>query len=172
MAVERTIVSEPFVRVNTILGEGPFYREEDDTVHFVDIIAKLIYSVPLSSSKAVKAIKVEDSPGVAALVENDDKHYAVAAKRGFGLVDQETGKLTYLAKVFRNADEEKRFAKVSALSDDVGRDSMMVQSIVWDDFGPAPCLSLYPLDWPTDPSFGHSYLNENEPEGACGPNFC
>ena len=107
-SIERIVISEPFLKVNTVLGEGPFYRQEDDTLHFVDIKAKLMHCVPLSGSKPPKALKVDDSLGVACLIENDDKHYIVAAKRGFGLVDQETGKLTYLAKAFGDAEQELR----------------------------------------------------------------
>lgn len=111
-SVERITVSEPFLRLGSILAEGPFYREQDDTFHFVDIKAKLLHCVPLSGSKSPKALKIDDSLGVACFIENDDKYYIVAAKRGFGLVDQDTGKLTYLAKIFHTADEEKRLTFV------------------------------------------------------------
>jgi sugar lactone lactonase YvrE len=107
-SIERSVVSEPFLDINTVLGEGPFYRPEDDTLHFVDIKAKLMYCVPLSNPDPPKVLKVDDSLGVACLIENDQKHYIVAAKRGFGLVDQETGKLNYLAKVHSDADQELR----------------------------------------------------------------
>ena len=47
--------------------------------------------------------------GVACFIENEDENYIVAAKRGFGLVNQTTGKLTYIARVFDNEHDELRF---------------------------------------------------------------
>jgi sugar lactone lactonase YvrE len=107
--VERLTVSEPFLRLASILAEGPFYRSEDDTLHFVDIKAKLLHCVPLSGSAKPRALEIDDMLGVACLIENDDQNYIVAAKRGFGLVNQTTGQLTYIAKVFDNEDDELRF---------------------------------------------------------------
>jgi sugar lactone lactonase YvrE len=106
--VERLTVSEPYLRLGSILAEGPFYRPEDDTLHFVDIKAKLLHCVPLSGSGEAKVLQIDDMLGVACLIENDDKNYIVAAKRGFGLVNQSTGQLTYIAKVFDNEDDELR----------------------------------------------------------------
>jgi sugar lactone lactonase YvrE len=107
-AVQRLTVSEPFLRLRSLLAEGPFYRAEDDTLHFIDIKAKLLHRVPLSGSSSITTLQIDDSLGVACLIEGNDEYYIVAAKRGFGLVNQETGKLAYLSKVFRNDDEELR----------------------------------------------------------------
>jgi sugar lactone lactonase YvrE len=109
-SMQRLTVSEPFLRLGCLLAEGPFYRPEDDTVHFVDIKGKLLYRVPLSGSPPPRALSTEDMLGVACLIEGDNENYLVAAKRGFGIVNQESGKLTYLAKVFPNADEEKKYS--------------------------------------------------------------
>lgn len=107
--VERLTVSEPYLRLDSILAEGPFYRPEDDTLHFIDIKAKLLHCVPLSGSGKARVLQIDDMLGVACLIENDDQNYIVAAKRGFGLVNQSTGQLTYIAKVFGNEDDELRF---------------------------------------------------------------
>lgn len=112
--VQRLTVSEPFLRLASILAEGPFYRPEDDTLHLVDIKAKLLHCVPLSGSGKAKALQIQDMLGVACFIENDDENYIVAAKRGFGLVNQTTGQLTYIAKVFDNEDQELRFSIVNA----------------------------------------------------------
>ena len=107
--VQRLTVTKPFLRLGSLLAEGPFYRPEDDTLHFVDIKGKILHRVPLSGSSAPRALSTEDMLGVACLIERDDENYIVAAKRGFALVNQESGELKYLVKVFANADEEKRF---------------------------------------------------------------
>ena len=107
-SIQRLTVSEPFLRLGSLLAEGPFYRPEDDTLHFIDIKGKLIWRVPLSGSSPPRALSIEDKLGVACLIEGDEENYIVAAKRGFALVNQESGQLTYLAKVFYDADQEKR----------------------------------------------------------------
>jgi sugar lactone lactonase YvrE len=106
--VQQLTVSEPFLRLGSLLAEGPLYRPEDDTFHFVDIKGKLLYRVPLDGSSPPLALPTNDMLGVACLIEGDDENYIVAAKRGFALVNQESGELTYLAKVFDNADQERR----------------------------------------------------------------
>ena len=40
-SIQRLTVSEPFLRLGSLLAEGPFYRAEDDTLHFVDIQRKI-----------------------------------------------------------------------------------------------------------------------------------
>lgn len=107
--VQRLTITEPFLRLASILAEGPFYRPEDDTLHFVDIKAKLLHCIPLFGSGNAKALQIDDMLGVACFIENDDENYIVAAKRGFGLVNQTTGKLTYIARVFDNEHDELRF---------------------------------------------------------------
>jgi sugar lactone lactonase YvrE len=109
--LQRLTVSEPFLRLGSLLAEGPFYRPEDDTLHFVDIKGKLLHCIPLSGSTSPKALEIDDMLGVACLIDGDDQNYIVAAKRGFGLVNQTTGKLTYLAKVFPDAESELRLAR-------------------------------------------------------------
>jgi len=139
---QRLTVSEPFLRLGSILAEGPFYRPDDDTLHFIDIKGKLIHRIPLSGTAPPKSLSVQDMIGVACLVEGDAQHYLVAAKNGFGLVDQETGSLTYLAKVFVSEDDEKRFilpfASANLLLDS---GSMTAPLIAWEDFGRDLCSS-------------------------------
>jgi len=138
---QRLTVSEPFLRLGSILAEGPFYRPEDNTLHFIDIKGKLIHRIPLSGTSPPKSLSVQDMLGVACLIEDDDRHYLVAAKNGFGLVDQETGSLTYLAKVFIGEDDEKRLILNGAdLLPDSG--STTVPLIAWEDFGRDACSSM------------------------------
>ena len=106
--VQRLTLSEPFLRLGSLLAEGPVYRPEDDTLHFIDIKGKLLYRVPLGGPSPPRALPTEDMLGVACLIEGNDENYIVAAKKGFALVNQESGELTYLAKVFDNADQERR----------------------------------------------------------------
>ena len=106
--IQRLTVSEPFLSFGSLLAEGPFYRSEDDTLHFIDIKGKLILRVPLSGTPSPKSLSIEDILGVACLIDGDDENYIVAAKRGFALVNQESGQLKYLVKVFSGEEEEKR----------------------------------------------------------------
>jgi sugar lactone lactonase YvrE len=110
--IQTLTISEPFLRLGCILAEGPFYRAEDDTFHFIDIKGKMVYQVPLSGSPPPRALAVEDMLGVACLIQGDNESYIVAAKKGLGLVNQQSGQLTYLARVHKNDGElEKRFLK-------------------------------------------------------------
>ena len=113
---QRLTVSEPFLRLGSLLAEGPFYRPEDDTLHFVDIRGKLLYSVPLSGATPPRALSTEDVLGVACLIEGDNENYIVAGKRGFALLNQTTGELKYLAKVFPDAAQEKRYPSLQNCS--------------------------------------------------------
>jgi len=106
--VQHLAISEPFLRLGSVLAEGPLYRPEDDTLHFVDIKGKLVHRVPLSGPAAPKSLPTEDVIGVACFIEDDTEHYIVGAKRGFALFHQESGELTYLAKVFTDPNQEKR----------------------------------------------------------------
>lgn len=106
--VQRLTVSEPFLSLGSILAEGPLYRPEDDTFHFVDIKGKLVHRIPLSGPHAPKSLSTQDMIGVACFIEGDNEHYLVGAKRGFGLLHQQSGELTYLANVFTDPDQERR----------------------------------------------------------------
>jgi sugar lactone lactonase YvrE len=110
--VQRLTVSEPFLRLGSLLAEGPFYRPEDDSFHFIDIQRKLLHRVSLSGLPLPRTLSTEEILGVACLIEGDNENYIVAAKKGFALVNQESGDLTYLAKVFPNADQEKRLVNL------------------------------------------------------------
>jgi sugar lactone lactonase YvrE len=118
--IQHLTVSEPFLRLGSLLAEGPIYRPEDNTLHFIDIKGKLVHCVPLSDSLPSRTLAIEDMLGVACFIEGDNDNYIVAAKRGFGLVDQCTGKLTYLAKLFANPEDEKRLS-MSVLCQLTGR---------------------------------------------------
>jgi sugar lactone lactonase YvrE len=106
--VQRLTVSEPFLRLGSILAEGPLYRPEDDTLHFVDIKAKLVHQIPLSGSNSPRTLSTADMIGVACFIEGDNDHYIVGAKQGFALLHQRSGELTYLAKVFPDPELGKR----------------------------------------------------------------
>jgi sugar lactone lactonase YvrE len=106
--IQRLTVSQPVLRLGSILAEGPLYRPEDDTLHFVDIKAKLVHRIPLSGCAASSSLSTQDMIGVACFIEDDNEHYIVAAKKGFALVHQQSGELTYLAKVFANPEQERR----------------------------------------------------------------
>ena len=108
--IQRLTVTEPYLRLGCILAEGPFYRPEDDTFHFIDIKGKMVYQVPLSGSPPPRALATEDMLGVACFIQGDNDNYIVAAKKGIGLVNQQSGELRYLVKVHsQSGDLERRF---------------------------------------------------------------
>jgi hypothetical protein len=54
----------------------------------------------------MRTLEMGDNVGLIARVEGDDKHLVAGAKRGPALIDLETGKLTYLAKFYPEAEED------------------------------------------------------------------
>jgi sugar lactone lactonase YvrE len=111
--IERLTITEPYLSLGCILAEGPFYRAEDDTFHFIDIKGKMVYQVPLSGSPPPRALATEDMLGVACLIEGNNDNYIVAAKKGIGLVNQQSGELKYLVKMHqRDGELEKRFGSL------------------------------------------------------------
>ncbi|KAA8894888.1 regucalcin like protein [Sphaerosporella brunnea] len=106
--IETISVTEPFLDVACALGEGPFVEEEQGTLRFVDIVRKELHTVALSGDSSThRIVGLDDSVGVTADIEgrNNNNEFLVAAKRGFALLDRNTGKLSYIKKVYEDDAE-------------------------------------------------------------------
>ncbi|KAG8737320.1 hypothetical protein FRC12_017193, partial [Ceratobasidium sp. 428] len=98
--VESITVSEPLLKTQCVLGEGPLYDPRTDTLHFVDILRNKVYNYHLES-KALTIHEYEE-PVSAFALRADGPGLACIAKRGFALLhppssESEKGRLEYLA---------------------------------------------------------------------------
>ncbi|QRV97580.1 SMP-30/gluconolaconase/LRE-like region protein [Ceratobasidium sp. AG-Ba] len=98
--VESITLSEPLLKTQCILGEGPLYDPRTDTLHFVDIMKNKVYNYQLESKSLT--IHEYDEPVSAFAIRGDGPGLACAAKRGFALLhppasESEKGRLEYLA---------------------------------------------------------------------------
>ncbi|KAG8680432.1 hypothetical protein FRC09_018239 [Ceratobasidium sp. 395] len=95
--VESITVSEPLLKTQCVLGEGPLYDPRTDTLHFVDILRNKVYNYHLES-KALTIHEYEEPVSAFALRADGPG----VAKRGFALLhppssESEKGRLEYLA---------------------------------------------------------------------------
>ena len=103
-----TTVSAPLLQRSTFwLTESPVLDQRTGLTWFTDIPDKAIYSFELSSAdpqKTLRRIDVPEYVGCVALIEGDEKHLLIGAKRGVAKIDVETGEVEYLNKMY---DEEQ-----------------------------------------------------------------
>ncbi|QRW24509.1 SMP-30/gluconolaconase/LRE-like region protein [Rhizoctonia solani] len=106
--VETIVLSEPLLKTQCILGEGPCTIRAR-TLHFLDIIRSKVYNYHLGSKELV----VHDYDEVTALaIRADTPGFACAAARGFGLLHppstpSEKGHVEYLATPLTAEQEAK-----------------------------------------------------------------
>ncbi|ODQ51276.1 hypothetical protein SAICODRAFT_31469 [Saitoella complicata NRRL Y-17804] len=103
----KNYTADIFLHTKTGLGEGIFYRHADDTLHFLDIKNKLIYRVSAAEGeKSLRYMTLQDNVGVFGEIEGEDGVYIVGAKSGVAKVDEETGKMEYLARYYEEGSED------------------------------------------------------------------
>jgi sugar lactone lactonase YvrE len=117
-------VTEPFLRINCNLGEGPHYEPATNTLRFVDIIEKALHTVSLTEGpSSLKTLTLPFSIGSTADIEGIDpsKKILVGSKSGVGILDRETGELELLKKYY---DGEDPIEKTEVLGDGVKEERM------------------------------------------------
>lgn len=89
--------SEPVLHVDDFwLTEAPVYDAETGLTWFTDIPRGVVYSFDHTvGQSSLRRIEVGEYVGCLALIEGDKEHLAVGAKKGFGKLNIETGKLEY-----------------------------------------------------------------------------
>lgn len=103
--------TQPWLRVQCSLGEGPFWETRTNTLRFIDIEKQELHSVDLnvgpSSHKVVK--KMDISMGCTADIEGNDKEFIFGGKYGYGICNRETGEYRWIKKVW--SEDEVRDKK-------------------------------------------------------------
>jgi len=96
------------------LPESPVHDEETGITWFTDTPRSVIYGFNVKEGqKSLKRLEVGEPVGCLALIDGDKEHLAVGAKRGFGKVDIETGKLEYINTLFPGDKDKQDLMRVS-----------------------------------------------------------
>lgn len=90
---------QPFFASKCVLGEAPFYRPEDNTLHYVDPLANPpeLHILSLDNMQ-LRILTLTDSISVASF-RKDQPGYIGARLFGFAFIDEQTGKIENLAQV-------------------------------------------------------------------------
>ncbi|KAF1914069.1 SMP-30/Gluconolaconase/LRE-like region-domain-containing protein [Ampelomyces quisqualis] len=99
-------ISQPWLRLNCSLGEGPFWEDDTNSLRFLDVEKQRIHRVDLavgpSSHKIVKEFDI--SIGCTADIENDPTHFVFAGKYGYGIAHKSTGEYHWIKRVWSPAE--------------------------------------------------------------------
>lgn len=120
-------ITEPYLKLNCSLGEGPFWEEETNSVRFLDVEKCEFHRIDLnagpSSHKVFK--KLDISVGCTADIEGNDKEFIFGGKYGFGVANKETGDYRWVKKVWSDdeikANKHEKFRGNDGAVDSQGR---------------------------------------------------
>ncbi|KAF2020371.1 SGL-domain-containing protein [Aaosphaeria arxii CBS 175.79] len=103
--IKKYEITEPWIRDNCALGEGPFWEEKTNSLRFLDIEKCELHTVDLSTGPSShKTIKMDISMGSTADVEGNDHEFIFGGKYGYGIANRDTGAYRWIKQVW--TDEE------------------------------------------------------------------
>lgn len=109
-SVQKWKIIEPFLALDGLLLEAPFYEKEEHRLRFVDIKKKKLHVIDLTKGPSSLKTTTFDIPvSITADIEGVDrqKTILIGGKLGIALLDRETGKYRYI-KRFYDWDESER----------------------------------------------------------------
>ncbi|KAH8651193.1 regucalcin like protein [Xylariales sp. PMI_506] len=99
--MKQWVVDAPFLPVQGLLLEGPYYDEARNECRFIDIPGNKLHTFnPDDPQGSLRTIDTEDALGVTANIKGTSKHLIVGARSGFATIDTTTGRLNYLARTY------------------------------------------------------------------------
>ncbi|KAJ5564973.1 hypothetical protein N7513_001215 [Penicillium frequentans] len=104
---QKWTVNEPYIDIAGTLLEGPYHDVANNEFRFVDIWDHKLYRLDLAKGpESLKTIDTDAAIGVTANIANADEadELIVGAKLGFARLNQATGKLSYIHKVWGEDD--------------------------------------------------------------------
>ncbi|KAH6018179.1 hypothetical protein HBI83_120190 [Parastagonospora nodorum] len=139
--VKKWEITEPWLRMNCSLGEGPFWEDDTNTLRFLDVEKCKVHRVDLNvGQSSLKVIKDFDiSIGCTADIEGNPSEFAFAGKYGYGIANKQTGEYRWIKKVW-SEDEIKAGKHEKYRGNDGAVDS---QGRFWAGFMFDPLVS----DW-------------------------
>ncbi|EFX00672.1 calcium homeostasis protein [Grosmannia clavigera kw1407] len=155
MATNRQVweVKEPYLNAHCLLGEGPFYETESNSVRFVDIRKRQLLTVDLAAGpSSLQVLQLDLAISVTADIRGVDPREQVLAglKHGLAVLDRKTGSYEYVRK----------FSECANTSGDVAADAIDYNRVRGND-GAADPHGRFWLGTMTDFDLG-----EFQPEGA------
>lgn len=108
-------VTEPYLDLHCLLGEGPFYEEDTHSLRFVDIRQKRIHTVDLAAGpSSLHTLELDSTVSVTGDIEGVDasEKIVVGLKYGLAVLDRKTGQYEYLQRFSNSADLSKSSAPV------------------------------------------------------------
>ncbi|KAF1842250.1 SGL-domain-containing protein [Cucurbitaria berberidis CBS 394.84] len=126
--VKKYEITEPWLKLNCSLGEGPFWEEETNTIRFLDVEKCKVHRVNVdegpSSHKVIKDYSGV-SMGCTADIEGNDKEFIFAGKYGYGIANKESGDYRWIKKVWSEdevtANKHEKFRGNDGAVDSQGR---------------------------------------------------
>jgi sugar lactone lactonase YvrE len=107
---EKSIVKEPFLRLECDLGEGPYYEEITNSLRIVDIKKKQLHTVPLDDFNNYTTTQLNEPISVTADIAGIDpkRKILVALKYGLAILDREKGDYEYICQYDNFKNERLR----------------------------------------------------------------
>ena len=100
-------ITEPYLDLQCGLGEAPFWERSRDSLRFVDIVKKKLHTVSLSDAPAShEQIDLDNCIACTADIEGNDGEFIFGGKKGYGIMDRDTGKVRDLKMMWNDADRE------------------------------------------------------------------
>ena len=105
--IKRYKITEPYLQLNSSLGEAPFWEKPRNFLRWVDIVKKKVHTVNLSEGPSShRQIDLDFSIGTTADIEDNDEEFIFGGKRGYGILNKSTGKARWIKDMW-NDDERK-----------------------------------------------------------------
>jgi len=121
--VQQWHVTEPYLDLHCLLGEGPYFERETNTLRFVDIKQKRIHTVALSEGPgSLRTIQLDVPVTVTADIEGHDPQdkILIGLKYGVAILDRKSGQYEYLTK-FGDGEDNSRLRSNDGAADPHGR---------------------------------------------------
>ena len=105
--IKKYKITEPYLDLHCGLGEAPFWEKDRGTLRFVDIMKNNLYFVdPKAGPSSLKKWDLDFNIGTTANIEGNDKEFIFGGKRGYGIMNRETGESRWIKEMW-NDDEKK-----------------------------------------------------------------
>lgn len=105
--IKKYKVTEPYINLDCGLGEAPFWEKDRGTLRFVDIVKKHLYFLdPSTGPSSLKKQNLDFNVGTTADIEGNDKEFIFGGKRGYGIMNRETGESRWVAEMWGEDDRK------------------------------------------------------------------
>ncbi|KAK5698523.1 rRNA-processing protein cgr1 [Elasticomyces elasticus] len=104
--VKKYKIEEPYLNLQGGLLEAPFWEKDTNTLRFVDIVKQKFHFVNPTDPSSHKQWDLDFSIGTTANIEGNDKEFIFGGKRGYGLMNRETGESRWIKQMW--TDEERK----------------------------------------------------------------